>query len=595
MPARFHSLLLGESALSRVAPAGREEPRAPVAATSGPKGPSRPQARLSASVSSDASRHRVYASAPCTDTFAVLWLGFFKARSPHTEAMAIDYTIGNCLEVLKDYPPNHFDSCVTDPPYGLEFMGKEWDKLWAEPDSSFSVRPKGGTGPFDRKRASFGSDMVEIQAWHTQWAKEVYRVLKPGAHLLAMGGTRTSHRLACALEDAGFEIRDTLMWLYGSGFPKSLDVSKAIDKRGGKDIAWFGPWLRKERRKRGISSNDLAEHFPSKTGGTTGCVRNWELGRNIPTADQFNKLCEILELPFENIEEAERKVIGHNPRKAGWFAEKDGHDITMPASPEAAQWQGWGTALKPAYEPIILARKPLESTVAQNVLKYGTGGMNIDASRVGYQSEADREGVKTIQGKSDRTGLYGGGKGLHGGLGYSEGNPQGRWPANVILTHHPACVRKGVKKVKNVGGVPKRETRKDVHPSFTSDEYTSTVHHFGPDGYEETEDYTCHPDCPIRILDAQSGERPSGSAHLLRRGATTGKGMGYGSSAKGNFLDTTFGDTGGASRFFYIAKASREERERGLRPPLECCGARGSRTTIEPTSITAIRQSSPSS
>jgi len=199
--------------------------------------------------------------------------------------VTVEYRIGDCLEVLKDYPDDHFDSCVTDPPYGLEFMGKEWDKLsgdsnigrgakdgFSELTGSLDNRPrnKGGTwfgsregkspnyyrttnarclkcgkwkisGRHDGKGNTLGCQCEkplfpnvfaqrarEMQEWHTQWAREVYRVLKPGAHLLSFGGTRTYHRMVCALEDVGFEIRDCLMWLYGSGFPKSLNIGRAM-------------------------------------------------------------------------------------------------------------------------------------------------------------------------------------------------------------------------------------------------------------------------------------------------------------------------------------------------------------------------------
>ncbi len=154
---------------------------------------------------------------------------------------------GDCREILKKCPDDHFDSVVCDPPYGLEFMGKEWDKLGAtneEADDCPSWRPgHGGSGvasgsgsvPFGGggKRIRYGSSAKSMQEWHHSWAVEVLRVLKPGGHLLAFGGTRTYHRLVCAIEDAGFEIRDCIMWVYGSGFPKSLDISKAIDQKLG--------------------------------------------------------------------------------------------------------------------------------------------------------------------------------------------------------------------------------------------------------------------------------------------------------------------------------------------------------------------------
>ncbi len=176
---------------------------------------------------------------------------------------------GDCLEELREIDSCSVDSIITDPPYGLKFMGKKWDY-----------------------------DVPSVEIWI-----ECLRVLKPGGHLLAFAGTRTHHRMSVRIEDAGFEIRDMIAWVYGSGFPKSLDVSKAIDKAVG----------------------------------------------------------------------AEREVVGKSAAH---------YDITAPATDAARQWQGWGTALKPALEPITVARKPLVGTVAQNVLKYGTGSLNIDACRL---------------------------------------------------------------------------------------------------------------------------------------------------------------------------------------------------------------------
>jgi len=236
---------------------------------------------------------------------------------------------GNCLDTLKTLPDCSIDSIVTDPPYEYGFMGKSWDASGI--------------------------------AYNAEMWRECLRVLKPGGHLLAFSGSRTYHRMTVAIEDAGFEIRDQIMWLYGSGFPKSLDVSKAIDKAAGA-----------KREVVGSSDNGIA-------GGT---------GKHAGQEKSY--------------------------RFAGEF------DITAPATDEAKKWQGWGTALKPAHEPICVARKPLTGTVASNVLEWGTGALNIDGSRVG---EAD--------------GFGGGAKGTSGfATGYeSDGfvaSTQGRWPANVI-------------------------------------------------------------------------------------------------------------------------------------------------------------------
>jgi len=266
---------------------------------------------------------------------------------------------GNCIELLATLPDNSVDSIVTDPPYGLSFMGKSWDGpagmlgQIATGDEKRGAYAYGGS----HSRGYIDNDNLAFQAWTTEWAIQALRVLKPGGHLLAFGGSRTYHRLASAVEDAGFEIRDQIMWLYGSGFPKSLDISKAIDKNEGH---WRG------------------KHGETTTSNGAMSGPNYE---RTPKGD--------------------------------------------PITPEAQQWQGWGTALKPAHEPIVVARKPLISTVATNVLTYGTGALNIDGSRVGEgggtKDTPTGEGSK----KNDVFGVY----------GACETKPVdglGRWPANVI-------------------------------------------------------------------------------------------------------------------------------------------------------------------
>jgi len=267
---------------------------------------------------------------------------------------------GNCIELLATLPDNSVDSIVTDPPYGLSFMGKSWDGpagmlgQIATGDEKRGAYAYGGS----HSRGYIDNDNLAFQAWTTEWAIQALRVLKPGGHLLAFGGSRTYHRLASAVEDAGFEIRDQIMWLYGSGFPKSLDVSKAIDKNEG--------------------------HWRGKAGETT--TSNGAMsGPNY-----------------------ERTPKGD------------------PITPEAQQWQGWGTALKPAHEPIVVARKPLIGTVATNVLTYGTGALNIDESRVTIA-----EGDTPSAGK--RTATFGTQETLSGGDGSGGWEAaSGRWPANVI-------------------------------------------------------------------------------------------------------------------------------------------------------------------
>ena len=286
--------------------------------------------------------------------------------TPYHKDKSTEIHNGDCLQVLRTLPDSSVDACVTDPPYGLAFMGKRWDY-----------------------------DVPSVELW-----SEVLRVLKPGGHLLAFAGTRTQHRMATAIEDAGFEIRDMIAWVYGSGFPKSLDVSKAIDKaapRAGMFDA-FAKHFSERLRVSGKTQKEVAALFPSKTGGLTGCVWNWANGANVPTVAQWKILQPMLQLSDEfavliDRVEAEREVVGS--KDGNLLAVAPGQDndrssttldITAPATEAAKQWQGWGTALKPALEPITVARKPLTGTVAENVLQHGTGALNVDGCRVGDES-----------------------------------------------------------------------------------------------------------------------------------------------------------------------------------------------------------------
>jgi len=272
---------------------------------------------------------------------------------------------GDSREILKGIPDASVHSVVTDPPYALVSISKRFGKADASPAKA------GKTGAYARASAGFMGkkwDTGETAFDPAFWA-EVLRVLKPGGYVVAFGGTRTYHRLACAIEDAGFEIRDQIAWIYGSGFPKSHDVSKGIDKA-----------LGAERRV-------VAKASPVK--------------RMIPGADQ---------------------------NKGGW-EKNNGREfvptVTAAGSPEAAAWEGWGTALKPALEPIVLARKPLDGTVAANVLEHGTGALNIEECRV--EGVGNRTFERTAGDRSReqyRTGTVAPGTGRI--------TDQGRWPANVI-------------------------------------------------------------------------------------------------------------------------------------------------------------------
>ncbi len=332
--------------------------------------------------------------------------------------------IGDCIEQMRTLEAESVDAIVTDPPYGLEFMGKEWD--------------------------GFGTPLG-FQTWSEQWAREALRVLKPGGHLLAFGGTRMYHRLAAGIEDAGFEIRDTLMWLYGSGFPKSLDVSKAIDKAAG-------------------AERDEWETLPMQAKGEVGEISK-------------NRRCAV----------CLKALASGNPCQCD--------RATAPSTESAKKWQGWGTALKPAVEPIVLARKPLIGTVAENVLTHGTGALNIDASRIGTDGGGTncntRDATGQCTGHQESNGSLGGGIMRHG-----QNTNAGRWPANILLDEEAAA-----------------------------------------------------------MLDEQSGVSAS---QRSERGAGKTKTATYGEWGTTDETMRGHSDAGGASRFFYVAKASRSERNAGL-------------------------------
>ena len=274
----------------------------------------------------------------------------------------------DCLEVLATLPENSIDSCCTDPPYHLTSIVRRFAATNEADDTITSRRVRERSdgyarlvgGGFMGKVWDGGDIAFRPETWAT-----VYRVLKPGAHLVAFGGTRTYHRLACAIEDAGFEIRDAIMWLYGSGFPKSHDVSKGIDKAAGAEREIVGSYA-------------VTREFK---------------GRNYVGDESY--ATEV--------------------------------DITAPATAAAREWQGWGTALKPACELIVLARKPLsEGTIAANVLRWRTGALNIDACRVETPGETISNHGET--GKSEPTSYSLGARVPM----QTAGQALGRWPANIV-------------------------------------------------------------------------------------------------------------------------------------------------------------------
>jgi DNA modification methylase len=373
---------------------------------------------------------------------------------------------GDCLEVLGELEADSVDAIVTDPPYGLEFMGKEWDRFRMDdpgtarhrgdragshgrlpssdgagihPASSQVVHGGGkrpttcrcvGCGKRDQFRKShkpcgvgeWRKELIDphaapptslaFQEWCRTWALEAKRVLKPGGHLLAFGSTRTYHRLTCAIEDAGLEVRDSIMWLYGSGFPKSLNVQKAIAK----------------------------------------------------------------------------------------------------ASLEVVGWEGWGTALKPAHEAIVVARKPLIGTVAENVLEHGTGGINVDGCRIAGPAGDGNWGGSSQERPED---VFEGGWSEQ----RTERNAAGRWPANVVLGEEAAVE-----------------------------------------------------------LDEQTGVLRSG----FMAAGTEREGIGYQGGLGNRVRHDTHGDSGGASRFFYCAKASPAERNAGLGGETE---RQNSHPTVKPINL----------
>jgi site-specific DNA-methyltransferase (adenine-specific) len=369
--------------------------------------------------------------------------------------MNIDLRLGDCLEVLKTIPDNSIDAVITDPPYGLGFMNKEWDSpeklrqlTQREADRSAERKAEGKSptdAPFSKsvppglaiKGAKEGK---WFQEWCELWAAECLRILKPGGHILSFSAPRTYHRMATAFEDAGFEIRDQLMWVFGSGFPKSHNIGKAIDKLEGN-----------EREVLGISDN---------------------------TRDR-NK---------------------HEYNSVGNFGSKKIVDTKG-----NSEWEGWGTALKPAHEPIVMARKPLsEKSIAENVLKHGTGGINIDGSRIGY-SENDDPRIGKGYAWDSKAEPFGEAKTTQEKEGW---NNEGRFPANIIFDEEAGQL------LDEQSGIGKGQKNPKV----------------------------------------QKGSKRYGENQFTNGGMLV----------KDGWVSSTYNDMGGASRFFYCPKASKKDRNEGL-------------------------------
>jgi len=347
---------------------------------------------------------------------------------------------GNCLDIMDQFPDNHFDVIITDPPYELNFMNKKWD-----------------------------NSGIAFQA--STWEKAL-RLLKPGGYLAAFGASRTNHRLICAIEDAGFIIKDSLLWVTSQGFPKSMNISKAIDKKLGVDPTIVGdnPNYRPAHKKNGKGFD--------KTVGAA---------------------------PLEEMK------------------------ITKPASELAQKWDGYGTALKPCYEKIVLGQKPLEGTYIDNILEHGVGAINIDACRLPLH-----EGENTSRTLSNKQGWK---QTSPQGSGSVDNNwKKGRWPGNILFEHHPDCELKGTKKVKSSsGGKQSGINALGQSSGWNKHNNIPTIIQppLNPDGSETMENWECHIDCPVRILDEQTGKGNQGAED---------------------------GDKRFASRFFYCGKAARKDR-----------------------------------
>lgn len=372
-------------------------------------------------------------------------------------AATLTVHLGDCLDVLPGLPAGSVHAVVTDPPYGLEFMSRDWDAPWRTGNGFRRRRNRADAGRDSAfGRASRTSPEYAAgpgyQAWCTAWSAACLRVLKPGGHLVAFGSPRTWHRLACGIEDAGFEIRDSIDWIYAQGFPKSLNVAKAIDK--------------------------AARGTPQSTAGPAS--------------------------------------PGHGRYKTQATEGRRGPGDT--GTDQARRWNGWGTGLKPAHEPILLARKPLTGTVAANVIAHQAGALHIDACRTGTRQPQSYTVNRRKPGATiNRDGTWN--ESGPGAATVTGTLPAGRWPANIVFSHAPGC-----------------------------DEGTG-----------------CQPGCPVADLAAQAGNRRSG-ANPVRRHSDVFRFV-YGHFPGNPACRPARGaETGSAERYFpvfrYQPKATVAERPR---------------------------------
>ncbi|MGW7001340.1 DNA methyltransferase [Streptomyces sp. NPDC054933] len=443
--------------------------------------------------------------------------------------------LGDCLDVLATLPDASIDAVVCDPPYGLA------DHHPSVIAKALAAWMGGDRAHVPDGKGFMGKDWDRFVPPPAVW-DECLRVLKPGGHLIAFAGARTVDLMTLSIRLAGFEIRDGLNWIYGSGFPKGQDIAKSIDRHRGdhKRVLQVTAWLAAARDAAGWTSRRIDEVF-----GFNGMASHWtsiaSKAASVPTLEQWARLRELLSfddaeiLPLVEelngrkgaIGEAwdQREIIGqgHRVRRASDVQiaglSIGAYDVTAPASVAAQRWQGWNTNLKPAHEPIVLARKStgFDTTVA-NVLRHGTGALNIDGCRTTAGQDYRDKCASVVGLDSNRNGdAYGEWTGAR----EDSAHDAGRWPTNVLLGHGPNCVDGG----------------------------------------------DCQPGCPVAEMDRQSeGKRASkpsksGSAGMPRDGV-----YGGGKGLPRDYVPISRDDAGGASRFFpvfrYEAKAPASERPR---------------------------------
>jgi len=369
---------------------------------------------------------------------------------------------GDCYKKLKKIKTCSVDSIVTDPPYGLSFMNKAWDY-----------------------------DVPSVKKF-----KQMLRVAKPGAYMLAFAGSRTFHRMACNIEDAGWELRDCIMWSYSSGMPKGLNISKAIDKKAGATRKVIG----------------------KKKGRT--------LLSGIVTAGRETEETEI--------------------------------DLTEPATEEAKRWDGWNTCLKPSFEPILVAIKPLDGSYVQNILKWGVGGLNIKDTKIGKQKRYN------ALAKNSSSMLVTRNKKNEKGEKIEGETVEGRWPSNIILSHHTKCKFLGMKKIKS-SSVSKNKIestdnkkKKDKYKGYGfSHEKKKQFGYYDEDGMEEVENWKCVDECPCKIINNQYKE-------LLRNDLKKIKGKFSSFFDIEELPNNISPDDANVSRFFYCPKPAVSEKHKGM-------------------------------